>query len=155
MNEQQARAITPVGSVPKRSADVPVSGNTNTSGIPKNASTQPVSAESRWKHWEQYVRDFVAEYELDSDQQQKAVMLLLRCEVKGDSYLASRADALEKLEAERLDPAKKTEADEKLAKLLAPIDDIFEKNLKPGLEKLPTRAQRAAVEKRKAEKPVK
>lgn len=102
--------------------------------------------------WEQFVRDFVAEYELDADQQQKAVMLLLRCEVKGDSFLASKADALEKLEAERLDPAKKAEADEKLAKLLAPIDDIFEKNLKPGLEKLPTRAQRAAVEKRKAEK---
>lgn len=150
-NKRTLGPTTPVIAVPKRSDEVEVSADSGASNSAKCASSQPSPPARRWIKWEQYVHDFIAEYELDSDQQQKAVMLLLRCEVRGDSFLASKSDVLKKLETERLDPAKKVEADEKLAKLLEPIDEIFERNLKPGLEKLPTRAQHAAVEKRTAE----
>jgi hypothetical protein len=54
--------------------------------------------------------------------------------------------------------AKKTEGEGQrlladLEELRKPIQDIFEKQLKPRLDKLPTRAQRAAVEGQQKPKP--
>jgi hypothetical protein len=42
---------------------------------------------------------------------------------------------------------------QRLDELKAPLDEIFERGLKPELEKLPTKQQRAAVEDKKAKVP--
>jgi hypothetical protein len=105
--------------------------------------------------WERYTREFIEQYRLDEEQQQKAWLILRQCQARAKAYLASRESAFERLEkriaeVEELDAAKRPAVQQELMAereaLFAPVDDIFERQLKPGLEKLPTRAQRQAAE---------
>jgi hypothetical protein len=109
------------------------------------------SAESQW---EQYVRQFIERYKLNEEQANRANKILKSCQDLADRYRRGRAEQLEKLDRQEAalrtsdSPTKAKEQAEitaQRAKLLAPIDEIFEKQLKPRLEKIPTRAQRDAA----------
>ncbi|MCG3126974.1 MAG: hypothetical protein CHACPFDD_01830 [Phycisphaerae bacterium] len=104
--------------------------------------------------WEKYVLDFIERYELNTEQAEKARSILKECQETAATHIARHKGEFEALEKEyaALDrtntPEKAQRREERRGELFKPLDDIFEKELKPRLEKLPTRAQRAAVEKR-------
>lgn len=106
--------------------------------------------------WERYVLDFIQRFSLDDDQSQKAVLMLRECQREGNQYLSAKKsafvdvqDAMAKARASE-DPTKLEQARQMLSGLQRPIDAIFEQNLKPRLEKLPTRRQREAAADREA-----
>lgn len=112
--------------------------------------------------WEQYTREFIERYKLDPGQTQKALDILKDCKEQAASVLRSKAAQIEALD-KRIEALKgatggdakergkaMTELTETRGKLVEPLDRIFEKQLKPRLEKLPTRAQRQAAEAAKA-----
>ncbi len=109
--------------------------------------------------WDKYVEDFIAKYKLDSAQQQKARTILKECKDQAHRYLKGKKGSIERLDklAEQLKKSKDKDKAKKLAeieaqkrKLREPIDRIFERQLKPRLERLPTRAQRKAAEQAEA-----
>lgn len=107
-------------------------------GAPKQlASGLPVNLR-RVDAWEKYVEDFILKHSLRQDQTQKARQILKQCQSNRDRYLARNTNKLKKL---REQGSKKQR--ERMAKLLEPVKEIFEKQLKPRLSKLLTRAQRA------------
>lgn len=123
---------------------------------PKSSGKQSESA------WEKYVREFIARYKLNDEQAQKAHAVLDDCQSQADRYLLGRQAELEKLDrqVEGLKKSKDKQKSKKLSaltnqrnKLMAPIDRIFENQLKPRLERLPTRAQRRAAELAAKKKP--
>lgn len=111
--------------------------------------------------WDKYVADFIVRYTLDEEQQQKAHTILDNCKAQASRYLRGKESLMTQLDAQ-LEEAKKSTDKEKASAissiqkkrsdLEAPVNDIFEKSLKPRLEKLPTRAQRKAEEQAAAEK---
>ncbi|HUU97428.1 MAG TPA: hypothetical protein VM487_16960, partial [Phycisphaerae bacterium] len=122
--------------------------------------TKGVIAEAEWKvesQWEAYTRRFIEKYGLNAEQATKACAILKDCQARANQYLRKREPDLKKLEkdAEALKQADRKDSAERLQKLkqrrgevIKPLDDIFEKQLKPRLEKLPTSAQRRAAEER-------
>lgn len=101
--------------------------------------------------WDRYVRDFIARYRLDEGQRQKAWAVLSDCRQQAENILRRdlprHTELLKKREQLAGDARAKLERiDSEIAKLREPLDRIFEKQLKPRLEKLPTRAQRVAAE---------
>jgi hypothetical protein len=122
----------------------------------KTTSKKPES------QWEKYVREFIEKYKLNDEQSQKAHAVLEDCQAQRDRYLRGRTEQLEKLDhqVEELKKSKDknksnnlTQLADKRKKLMAPIDEIFTQQLKPRLERLPTRAQRRAAEVAAAKKP--
>ncbi len=109
--------------------------------------------------WERYTRDFIARYKLEQEQSEKAWTIYFSCRGEADKHLQRvRPEAMRlatELEAarEKKDESKIAECDAKLKKLAEPIEEIFEKALKPRLDKLPTRAQRRAAEQTPATAP--
>lgn len=121
---------------------------------PSTASaSQPVQV--TWESaWTAYTRRFIARFRLNEDQAQKAWQILADCQSQARAYLDRHKDAFAALEQRtaalrELKPAEHEKAFEPLAverrKLMAPVDEIFEKRLKPRLDPLPTRAQRRAA----------
>lgn len=105
-------------------------------------SSQPVD------EWEVYTYEFIRRFELDRDQSQRAVLVLLQCQQRRDAYLKSRESTLADLGKEMLllpQGDARASAERRLAALRRPIEEIFERQLKPRLEKLPTRKQRDAL----------
>jgi len=107
--------------------------------------------------WEAYTRRFIEKYRLNAEQTARACAILNDCQARANRYLRKREPDLKKLEkdAEALKQADRKDSAERLQKLkqrrgevIKPLDDIFEKQLKPRLEKLPTSAQRRAAEER-------
>ncbi len=104
--------------------------------------------------WEDYVRKFIEKYRLDAAQQQQAVRALRSCQHQAHAYLRRKKADFERLD--RLDAAAgansttagpdRGPASPELRRLLIPIDDIFNKQLKPRLDMIPTRRQRLAVD---------
>ncbi|MCG3126943.1 MAG: hypothetical protein CHACPFDD_01798 [Phycisphaerae bacterium] len=109
----------------------------------------------RSKLWEDYVKTFIKVYELDGGQIQRAWTIHKTCLEQAESYEKRRKSEIEAAEAEvgrlmSLAPDAK-ERLEKLGpavrertKLEEPIVRIFDEQLSPRLERLPTRAQRDA-----------
>ncbi len=110
------------------------------------------NAERHQKLWEQYVRTFIARYALDDEQRQRAWTILLECRRTAESVMAPRRDQMISLISEQMQARtdqnddRADELERQIAELRKPIDEIFERQLKPRLDKLPTRAQRAAAE---------
>lgn len=131
-------------------------------GASRRMQHQPSStAGPGWESkWDQYVKDFIAKYQLDAAQTQKANDILKDCKDQATRRLARDKSKLEALDAEiaKVSAAKDEKDKEKdkgqklieltqqRGKLVEAVDEIFEKQLKPRLEKLPTRAQRRAAE---------
>jgi len=101
--------------------------------------------------WRQYVNQFIQRYKLDAEQAQKAFVILAECEDRAEPIaqrierrFAELARELKKA-AQRSDSDRIRQLRDAMAKLKEPITQIFERRLKPGLEKLPRRSQRAAA----------
>jgi hypothetical protein len=112
--------------------------------------------------WEKYVREFIEKYKLNDEQSQKAYAVLEDCEAQANRYVQGRKGQIEQYDKqiEELKSSKDKEKSKKIAELtekrnqlMSPIDRVFEKQLKPRLEKLPTRAQRRAAEAAAKKKP--
>jgi hypothetical protein len=119
---------------------------------PAAATSRPATPDSQW---EAYTRRFIERYRLTDDQVEAALQILKNAQDQAQSYLTRHAEEFEKLRADEaiLRAAGEPEGStrqaalrERRAKLHEPIDEIFEKQLKARLEKLPTRKQRAAAE---------
>jgi hypothetical protein len=125
------------------------------SARPKPRVTNATSQKGFESQWEKYVREFVAKYKLNDEQTQKANAVLDDCKEQANRYLQGRKGQIE-LYDRQLETLKKSkdknkskktaELTTKRKKLMEPIDQIFEKQLKPRLERLPTRAQRRQAE---------
>jgi len=112
--------------------------------------------------WEAYVRRFIQVYKLNAEQSEKALAILHDCQQRAVAIVKRHAPTLEKLER-RAEQASATgnKPDERAAEASKnarqqrddAIQGIFDEQLKPRLEKLPTRAQRDAVEKARAASP--
>ncbi len=124
--------------------------------VPADARTRdPTAARNdRESAWEKYTREFIAKYHLDDGQSQKAFGILRECQEEANQYLLRHRTEFDKLreETRKIAQADSPDADrltaitQQRAKLRRPIHEIFDRQLKPHLEKLPTRAQRAAAE---------
>ena len=114
--------------------------------------------------WDKYTQDFIAKYQLNEAQSQKAEAILAGCKRQGQQVVLHSEKRLEQIDAQ-LDELRKNRSRDKSAaemieryedqraKLVQPLTDIFEKRLKPQLDKLPTRAQREEAEKTPEKKP--
>lgn len=101
--------------------------------------------------WLRYVRQFIKRYQLNEAQGEKAMQILHDCQNRAEQYLARRGTEISGLLAQ-VEEARRHKKPDQLRELTAraetlrkPIDEIFEQQLKPRLEKLPTRAQRKAA----------
>ncbi len=101
--------------------------------------------------WDTYVRQFIERYKLDAQQAQKAHSILDDCKSAAEKVTRGNQGAIERLDqrkAELTNSTSPTKAadlakiEEERKKLLEPISRIFDGQLKPRLERLPTRAQR-------------
>lgn len=117
---------------------------------PKGAEYKPT--EDFEGEWEKYVREFIERYQLNDSQAQRAKLVLKSCQDQANNYMQKRRTQIEQLDEqiEEMGKSKERARDaqklrERKEKLLAPIGQIFEKRLKPRLERLPTSAQRAAA----------
>lgn len=107
--------------------------------LAETAATQPDD------EWEHYTAAFIRKFGLDAEQSQKAMSALLICQQRRDRYLKSRESMLAEIGKELLttrDSDKRKSIAARLQLLNRPVDEIFEKQLKPRLEKIPTRKQR-------------
>ncbi len=108
--------------------------------------------------WEKYVEAFIERYQLNADQAAKARLVLTVCKQQAASHMTRVRERLAALDEELAELPKdapntrKASLDKRRAELLAPIKRTFEQQLKPRLEKLPTRAQRQAAEAAEAPK---
>jgi hypothetical protein len=109
--------------------------------------------------WEQYTADFIKTYRLNDEQSEKAMAILHDCQDRARAYLDKHKVEFEEYEKRRentlpkdkpadVDVAK--ELREQKTKLMQPIEDIFEDELKPRLDRLPTTAQRKIGDAEKA-----
>ncbi|MCK4343005.1 MAG: hypothetical protein KAY37_14925 [Phycisphaerae bacterium] len=138
-----------------RSAPSPRSTGVDTrSPGPRGRSTGVKGSTDFESEWEKYVRVFIEKYRLNDAQTQKAHSILKECQEQAASHMAKRKSQIEDLDKKikaHTGDKKKAKELAKLtdlrAKLLEPIGRIFERRLKPSLEKLPTRAQRQAAQK--------
>ncbi len=144
---------------PGRSESGAKAGESSSAGRKRSAAKQP-SAKAGGKQtpetaWEKYVREFIAKYRLNDEQAQKANAVLQDCETQAKRITIGNQDRIEKInrqlaEVKQSKDKKKSKTisalTEQRKKLTAPIDRIFEQQLKPRLERLPTRAQRRAAE---------
>lgn len=105
--------------------------------------------------WERYTREFIARFELDEEQVQRAWEICKQCEERARQYVKNNEDAWKEIKRQSAGLARVKGAEaggrredllRKRDDLVAPINAIFEDELKPRLNKLPTRAQRARVE---------
>ena len=119
----------------------------------RGRAAQKAASESQW---ETYVREFVSKYQLDDGQTQRAQAILKDCQERADRITTKRKPEMEQLDKKLLELGSSKDKNklaelakirERKTKLMEPIDQIFERQLKPRLEKLPTRAQRKEAEK--------
>ena len=105
--------------------------------------------------WEEYTRDFITKYQFNDEQTQKAWSLCRECQDRARDYLRGKRDVFLKIEdrtsvlgTARSDIARDEikRLQERRESLMQPVEKIFQSELKPRLERLPTRAQRAAAE---------
>lgn len=148
---------------PRRGSTKPPESSSRRETTRRTTSKAPAGKDHA-SAWEKYVEDFIARYALDDAQQQQARSILEDCKQRADQYLQSKKSTMEridedltKLKATREGDSKRrasqiSKLTEQQTKLKAPIDDIFEKQLKPRLERIPTRSQVRAAEESKNKK---
>lgn len=102
--------------------------------------------------WQKYVERFIQKYDLDDEQAQKCRRLLADCDALAEKAARKTEARWNEVQAQLKqaidagDGKKAIELRDESKKLSAPIEKIFEDRLKPGLEKIPTRAQRQKAE---------
>ena len=120
----------------------------NTKGKPQTRIERPADL---MDEWESYTRRFIAKYRLKNEQSQKAWSILKACRERADTHMTRNRADIDRIERQvrRLKQGKGEGWERKIAalaeeraKLRQPIDAIFDKQLKPRLDTLPTRKQR-------------
>lgn len=108
------------------------------------SSTRPTDDDP----WTIYTRDFIRRYALDPEQSQRAYLILDQCKGRRASYLLARHGDLEALRSRvaSADQAEQERISEQIRTIELPIQRIFDRTLKPRLDRLPTRKQRTAVD---------
>ena len=108
--------------------------------------------------WERYTRHFINRYRLDAEQTQKAWSILDDCQKRAQAYFGAHQRQIDTIQAKvrNLSGSDKPQVvdearllgklKQQMLRLEAPIADIFYRELVPRLSRLPTRAQRNAVE---------
>ncbi|MEW6252426.1 MAG: DUF433 domain-containing protein [Planctomycetota bacterium] len=91
--------------------------------------------------WEQYVRAFILQYRLTQEQQNKAWAVHRACTERANKYLAARKDQIARLEQEAARKPEDAKTAARLSELRRPIEQIFARQLVPGLHKLLTPEQ--------------
>jgi hypothetical protein len=114
--------------------------------VERPAADPPATAKAVEKkdEWTLYVEAFIARYQLDAEQQQKARHFLERAHAGRDRYLSGRGAEMEritKMWKEAKDEKQRATVSKAHARFQKPIDGMFER-LKRDLDKLPTRRQR-------------
>lgn len=113
-----------------------------------------ISAATIETPWERYVREFIRLYGLDTEQSQKAYLILRECQIRARDEINRREHQLAPLLRETTATEPETDRHRpEHAEMLKPILDILEKELKPRLEKLPTRRQREMAERQSRNAP--
>ena len=107
--------------------------------------------------WSRYVADFIERHELNEDQAHKAQAILSDCQAKAEQKTMRLrmqcAPLLTELDAQgELKPDQQQRLDGLLGSVREAVDKIFTEQLKPRLERLPTRAQKEAAERHEATK---
>ena len=145
--------MDPVGSPPTRAPKTRKPPRT-----PRKTSTK-TSSKSGGKNcesvWETHTRQFIEKYKLNDEQAQKANSILRDCQEQGRRHMTKNKSRFETIDQKLKDlktadkkqrSAKMSALNDQQKKLREPVDRIYEKQLKPRLEKLPTRAQSKAAE---------
>lgn len=88
--------------------------------------------------WERYTLRFIELYQLDEKQRESAMAILKKCQQERDEWLRENFDKVERRLAD--EPADRPRPQLE-ARLLKPVQRIFDGKLKPQLFKLPTTAQ--------------
>lgn len=105
--------------------------------------------------WERYTQAFIRKYHLNADQTQTALTTLRTCQELAQIHFQKERQRVEAhlRDVQALvqaggeaDPDRIRKLQDAETQLLAPINEIFLKRLKPRLEKIPTSAQRRAVD---------
>lgn len=99
--------------------------------------------------WEQYVRDFIHQFKLNEGQSQRALLILKDCQEQGERVIQSRREEITRLDRVMAAAGRgkdNTGAAAQRERMLSPLSDIFEKQLKPRLDRLLTTAQKKAGE---------
>ncbi len=156
------------GQPPATTVDAPGASHPPTAQNPPGARGAAGPTQDYEDEWERYVREFIEKYQLTNEQADRARAILKDCKEQAARIMKTRTPALEQIDrqiaeltrpepsaaGDRKGPAPDNKARaERLAelnkskqKLLEPLTGIFEDQLKPRLETLPTRAQRRAAE---------
>lgn len=130
--------------------------------LPKKRDSRPSRGSSSRKNakgfegkWDIYTRNFITRFKLNDAQTQKAYAILDVCKIQGRNHM-NRVQARLALFDQKIAAAKKSKDKQarsgskvlaaERSKLLEPMDRIFERQLKPRLDTLPTRAQRKVAE---------
>lgn len=134
--------------------------NAHAAEAARNARNAKTTAQKTPGHdyegeWDKYVQDFIVRYSLDESQRQKADAILADCKEQANRYMSGKKSDFERLDArekelqaskEKSKSADLSELTKTRQKLREPIGQVFERQLKPRLEKIPTRAQRKEAE---------
>lgn len=128
-------------------------------GSPPPPPVRPASAQFEGE-WDQYTRQFIQRFQLDEPQTAKAETILKDCKEQASRYVRtkqSQIKALDEREAKLRegppDASKQKDiqaVQQEKNKLFEPLTLIFEKQLKPRLDRLPTAKQRREAESGKA-----
>lgn len=156
------------GAVAPRPREVTPSRRPNTPATPEASArrrpepTARTSGSDYQSQWDKYVEDFIQRYKLDDAQQQQAHSILNDCKTQASRYLQGRKSTIDRIDkqiaalkaavsGQGADARKRSqqvsELNKQKDKLREPVGRIFEKQLKPRLERIPTRAQRREAEK--------
>jgi hypothetical protein len=100
--------------------------------------------------WEAYVKQFILQYDLNDEQQQKALLILEECQRAVAPYLQRTEGRWNELRSElkavgRNDAKQAAALHDQMDRLREPIERIFANKLKPRLDRIPSRAQRKAA----------
>ncbi len=115
---------------------------------PGSASRPSVIPNAVDDEWEKYTHEFIRRFKLDPEQSQRALAILHDCQERRSAYVKSREDRIRAIQERLLKslPGERKDLPRELESLLTPIKRIFDEQLKPRLENLPTRAQRATAQ---------
>lgn len=134
----------------RRRAAPPAQSSPPAPSSPPEPASQPASQVAGWESaWERYTREFITRFALDAEQTQRALSILKDCQERGQRFVSARRTELDRLDGQLADARRFGDANalaalaEQAAALRAPVDEIFERQLKPRLDRLPTKQQRA------------
>lgn len=107
-----------------------------------------VSAEGRQSVWERYTQSVIDRYRFTESQTQIAWRVCRECQGEGNRYLKSKKLGIERIERDMktAGPQETAKLKEELRNLAGPIQEIFEKKLKPQLRRISTPEQRTTAD---------